>query len=62
MTDQRNPSERFADSFTEEARQAPVPADSEVSRVMAEARESWAQNGVPDPDDFKVTPIPVDLD
>ena len=62
MTDQRSPSECFADSFSESERQVPVPADSEVARVMAAARESWARDGVPDPDDFKVTPTPVTFD
>ena len=48
----------FADSFTEEERQVPVPADSELGRAMAQARESWAAaGGPPDPDDFQVEPV-----
>lgn len=53
----------FIDSFTEEERQVPVPADSEVARVMAQARESWTRDGgPPDPDAFTVEPVPVTLD
>lgn len=45
-------------------RQVPVDPDSTLGRTMARAREAWAAPGyVPlDPDDFTVTPIPVDPD
>ncbi len=62
MRDSLVPWQTFADSFSETERQVPVPADSEVGRVMAAARESWARDGVPDPDDFTVEPVPFDLD
>lgn len=50
--------------FTEERREVPVDPDSELGKVMARAREAWAQNGrPPSPDDFVFPePIPVDLD
>ena len=56
--------DRIVEGFEEvETVQAPVPADSELARVMADARESWAAaGGSPDPDDFRIEPNPVDLD
>ena len=52
-----------ADSFAEVERVTHVvDPDSPLGRVIASARESWVRNGVPDPDDFTVTPIVVDLD
>ena len=47
------------DGFTVEEREVPVDPDSPLGRAMAEARESWAENGVPDMTDWKVEPIPV---
>jgi len=53
--------ERCADGFVEVERVTHfVDPDSELGRAMARARESWAEHGVPDPDDFRVEPIPVD--
>jgi hypothetical protein len=48
--------------FTEEERQVSVDPDSPLGRTMAEARESWAQHGVPDPNAMTFEPIPVELD
>src|SRR3954463_6759960 len=53
--------DELLDGFTGEERQVPVDPDSPLGRAMAAARESWAQHGLPDPDDFHFEPIPVDL-
>ena len=52
--------DKLLDGFTVEARQVPVDPDSPLGRAMAEARESWALEGMPDSDDFSVTPVPVE--
>lgn len=54
----------FIDSFTEEERQVPVPADSPLGRAMADYRERAARGEVEqiDGDTFRVTPRPVTLD
>ena len=66
MTDTRHPFDagRFADSFTEEERQVPVPADSPLGKAMAEYRERAARGEVEeiDGDTFTVEPTPVTLD
>ena len=59
----RHPWEQFADSFEEVERAVHfVDPDSPLGRAMASAREVWALDGVPEPDDFHVTPNPVEPD
>jgi hypothetical protein len=53
--------DRFAEGFEKTECQIVVPPDLPLSRAMVQAREPWAANGgPPDPDDFKVTPAPMD--
>jgi len=61
--DQRHPCAQFADSFEEVERVTHfVDPDSPLGRAMDEAREAWGRDGVPDPETFTVTPVPVELD
>jgi hypothetical protein len=71
MPDEREPydvgqpfdADELMDGFAEEPeRQVPVDLDSPLGRAMAEARQAWAQHGVPDPNAMTFEPIPVELD
>lgn len=55
--------DELLDGVSVEERQVPVDPHSAVGRVMAEAREAWAQPGYEplDPDTWTVEPLPVEL-